>query len=117
MTSQHRKRRGAKTQVLVAAEWREDGWPFCEDAGAGRNGTDLLNTPGLAVEVKARREFRPLEWMKQARTSPGLPIVVMRPDGAGPASIDDWPTFMRHSDLRRLLRQAGYGDPLDEEVA
>lgn len=51
MTSPHRKRRGAETQRLVAAAWRADGWPFCEDAGAGRNGADLLNTPGLSVRI------------------------------------------------------------------
>lgn len=117
MTSQHRKRRGAETQRLVAAAWREDGWPFCEDAGAGRNGNDLLNTPGLAVEVKARRDYNPLAWMKQAAKSKGLPIVVTRPDGAGETTVDDWPVILRHADLRRLLRLAGYGDPLDEEVA
>jgi hypothetical protein len=117
MTSQHRKRRGAKTQSLVAAAWREDGWPFCEDTGAGRNGRDLLGTPGLSVEVKARRDFGPLAWMRQAAKHDGLPVVVMRPDGAGPATIDDWPAFVRHADLRRLLRLAGYGDPLSEEAS
>lgn len=116
-TSTYRRRRGAATQRLVAAAWRGDGWPYAEDAGAGRNGKDLLGTPGLAVEIKGRRDFSPLAWMKQAACEDGLPIVVMRPDGAGPATVDDWPTFLRHADLRRLLRQAGYGNPLDEQAA
>jgi hypothetical protein len=114
MTSPHRKRRGAETQRFVAAAWRGDGWPYCEDAGAGRNGADLLNTPGLAVEIKARRDFSPLAWMRQASGENGLPLVVMRPDNAGPTSVDQWPVILRHADLRRLLRQAGYGDPLNE---
>ncbi|MGH3381343.1 MAG: hypothetical protein ACRDP6_42090 [Actinoallomurus sp.] len=117
MTSQYRKRRGAETQRLTAAAWRGDGWPFCEDAGAGRNGKDLLGTPGLSVEIKARRDFSPLAWMKQAAGEDGIPIVVMRPDGAGPASVDNWPAFIRHADLRRLLRLAGYGNPLEEPEA
>lgn len=107
------RRRGAETQRLVAAAWRGDGWPHVEDAGAGRNGADLLGTPGLTVEIKGRRDFSPLAWMKQASKENGLPVVVMRPDGAGPASVDDWPAFVRHADLRRLLRIAGFGDPLD----
>jgi hypothetical protein len=116
VTSTHRRRRGAETQRLIAAAWRLDGWPYCEDAGAGRNGCDLLGTPGLAVEIKARRDFDPLAWMRQAAKEQGLPLVIMRPDGAGPATVDDWPAFLRHADLRRLLRAAGYGNPLRTQL-
>lgn len=52
-----------------------------------------------------------------AKDDKGLPIVVTRPDGAGPATVDDWPVILRHADLRQLLRQAGYGDPIDEAVS
>jgi hypothetical protein len=104
-----RKKRGAETERAVAEAWRGDGWPHAEVVRG--QGADLTGTPGLAVEVKARREFRPLEWMRQAAADGrgGLPIVVVRPDGAGPATVDDWPAIVPHHVLRQLLRLAGYG--------
>jgi len=38
--------------------------------------------------------------------------VVMRPVGGGPSNIDEWPAFLPFGQLRSLLRQAGYGEPL-----
>jgi hypothetical protein len=110
MTGEHRRRRGAETQNLVAAYFKAAGFPYAESAGAGRNGRDVLGTPGLACEVKARRDFSPIAWTRQAAaTADGdLPLVVMRPDGLGPAHIDEWPAILRFSDLLGLLRAAGY---------
>jgi hypothetical protein len=114
MTANSRQRRGADTQNLVAQTLKAAGFPYAESAGAGRNGRDVLGTPGIAVEVKARRDFSPIAWTRQAAATAGgdLPLVVMRPDGLGPAHIDEWPAILRFSDLLRLLREAGY---IDEE--
>lgn len=109
-TNASRKRRGADTQNVVATWFRGRGWPHAESAGAGRPGVDVLGLPGLSVEVKARRDFSPLAWIRQARLQPGVPIVVHRPDGMGPATVEDWPVTMRLADLTELLRAAGYGD-------
>ena len=116
MPSSHRKQRGAETQRLVADYMREHGWPWATDVGAGRTGSDILNVPGLKVEVKARRDFSVTSWLRQASAGeiPGLPCVVQRPDGYGPAKIEDWPMIFRLGDGIILLRQAGYGDPLPE---
>jgi hypothetical protein len=110
-TTATRKRRGAETQNLVAAVFRTL-FPYAESAGAGRNGRDVLSTPGVAVEVKARRDWSPIAWLRQvAGFGEGdLPMVVVRPDGLGPAHIDEWPCVMRLGDAMRLLREAGYGD-------
>lgn len=115
MTSPHRKRRGAESQSTVAAYFRDHGWPHCTDAGAGRQGSDLLGVLGLAVEIKARRSFSPLAWIRQASKEHGLPLVVHRPDGMGPASIADWPVTLRLEDMVAVLRAAGYGDPVEGE--
>jgi len=119
MTSPHRKRRGAETQATVANYLARNGWPFATDAGAGRTGRDVLNTIGLAIEVKARRDYNPLAWLRQARANAGddLPLVVHRPDGAGPASVADWPVTFRLEDAVNLLHAAGYGDPNLEKTA
>jgi hypothetical protein len=115
MTSPHRKRRGSETQATVARYFAANGWPYCTDAGAGRTGSDLLGVPGLAVEIKARRSYSPLAWIRQAaKGAAGVPLVVHRPDGMGPASIADWPVTLRLEDAVRLLRAAGYGDELTE---
>lgn len=110
-TVANRKRRGAETQRTVAAYLAVNGWPHATDVGAGRTGSDILGVPGLAVEVKARREYSPLAWLRQAATGLGLPLCVHRPDGMGPATVADWPVTLRLSDAVSLLRAAGYGDP------
>lgn len=97
---------------MVAAYLRTRGWAYATDAGAGRSGRDILNVLGLAIEVKARRDYSPLAWLRQATsTADGdLPLVVHRPDGMGPASIADWPVTFRLEDAVKLLHSAGYGD-------
>lgn len=113
MTSAHRRQRAWETQRAVAAYFAANGWPFATDAGAGRPGNDILGVPGLGIEVKARRDFSPLAWVKQAgKDGAGLPMCVHRPDGMGPATVAAWPVTMRLEDLVSLLRQAGYGGPV-----
>lgn len=98
------------TQALAATWFREHGFPFCTDAGAGRPGRDLL---GLAAEVKARAGLNPLAWIKQAIAAAegDLPFVLFRCNGQGPKSIGDWPVLLRLEDFTALVRAAGYGDP------
>ena len=109
--SQHRKARGMRTQLLVADYMKAHGWPFAESTGASRQGSDVTGVPGLAVEVKARRDLAPKAWLKQAAANPGLPFVVFRPDGVGETTVPTWPCLIRFSDLIDLLHQAGYGTP------
>ncbi len=113
--SRHRKVRGAETQRVVARYFAEHGWPYATDAGAGRPGRDVLGMPGLAVEVKARRSYDPLAWLRQAAATANgdLPLVVHRPDGMGPASVAEWPVTMRLADVVALLREVGYGGDKD----
>lgn len=108
--TQSRKRRGAATQTTAARWFTEHGWPYAESAGAGRPGSDITGLPGLACEVKARRGFSPLAWIRQAQTSNGLPFVIHRPDGMGPGTIANWPVTLRLADFTGLLQAAGYGD-------
>lgn len=89
--------RGRESEQAVADFLRR----YPRFANARRNpaslsGKDILDVPGIAIEVKARRAFNPKEWAKQAhKNSNGeMPVVVMRPDGMGPATVNEWPTFM-----------------------
>lgn len=110
MTDASRKRRGSETQTAAARWFQANGWPYAESAGAGRTGSDITGLPGLACEVKARRSYSPLSWLRQASAGSGLPFVIHRPDGLGPASVDNWPVTIRLSHFTQLLHDAGYGD-------
>jgi hypothetical protein len=110
VTAASRKQRGSATQTAVAQWFAQHGWPYAESTGAGRQGSDITGIPGLACEVKARREFTPLAWIRQAAAGKGLPFVVHRPDGMGPASIAEWPVTLRLADFTNLLQIAGFGD-------
>lgn len=114
-----RKQRAHDTETVAARWFAGNGWPHAEPVGAGRAGTDVTGMPGLLVEVKARRSFRPVEWLKQhakpaivggAFHPPLVPFVIWRPDGMGPAAIGSWGVMMRLDDFTALLREAGYGD-------
>lgn len=118
-----RKQRAHDTETAVARWFGGNGWPHAEPVGAGRSGSDVTGMPGLMVEVKARRDFRPVEWLKQHAhkepahaavgtfhdSPPKVPFVVWRPDGMGPTSIGSWGVMMRLDDFTALLREAGYG--------
>jgi hypothetical protein len=109
-----RRDRGSETQALVAALFRETWWPDADTAGAGRPGKDITHAPGLACEVKARRDFAPGAWLRQASDRDGLPFVIWRPDGSGPATVRAWPAMLRTIDLLTILHLAGYGTPEDQ---
>jgi hypothetical protein len=112
MANQSRKVRGRSTEKILAEYYQSRGWPFAERTGAGRAGVDITGMPGLAPEVKARRGFEPVAWLKQAETRPGVPFVVFRPNGFGEASVSRWGVLMTVEEHTKLLRDAGYGDPL-----
>jgi hypothetical protein len=113
VTTTHRRRRGAETQSLIAAFLRANGFDHACDAGAGRTGTDILNTPGVTWEAKSRRDFSPTLGRKQADAHGGEQSpVVIRPDGYGPASVDRWPVCVPLGQYVALLRMAGYGTEL-----
>jgi len=108
----HRKHRGYTSQRIVADFLRVNGWPYAEPVGAGRDGSDITGLLDIDVEVKARRGFDPLAAMRQQaeRTTDGvLSFAVLRMDGQGEKSIEDWPTVIAFGTFVQLLRAAGYG--------
>ena len=108
--SASRKYRGYKTQDLVAQYFKSRGWPFATSAGAGRSGTDVLGVPGIGIEVKARSGFDPKAWIRQARGHGyDVSLVTFRPNGMGPATIEEWPVLLTLGELVTILRAAGYG--------
>lgn len=98
-------------------------FPHAESAGAGRQGSDILGTPGIVWECKTAREFRPLEWCRQAKRHPVtevpgwgmvVPVTVYWPDGLGEQSAGAAIAMMPLADMVALLTEAGYGKGLDQ---
>jgi hypothetical protein len=112
-TSRARVQRAHETETAVARYLAAHGWPYAEPVGAFRNGADVTGTPGLSVEVKARRNLDLPGWLRQATVGRqdgfDVPMLVHRPDGYGPERIEQWPVTFRLADAVRLLRAAGYG--------
>ncbi len=106
-----RVRRGRRTEHVLAGYLREHGFPYAEAAPAFAPGRDLRGIVGWSIECKARGEFRPTTWVKEAASRPGLPVAVLRPNGTG----EDAARFLAVLPvgvLVDLMRQAGYGEPL-----
>lgn len=75
-----------KRAARWVAEWLAPWWPSAEATPGGRNGADLLGTPGVAWEVKTEADWRPAGALAQAARNarPGqLPIVIYLPPGVG----------------------------------
>lgn len=103
-------KRWSETQHLAADWFRRHGWAHAEAVGNGRPGADITGMPGVAVEVKATAGLKPGA-LKQAAGRRGVPLVIYRPPGSGPANVADWPVVLRLADVTELLRGAGFGDP------
>lgn len=118
--TQARKHRGYRTQK-VFADYIRPTFPYAEPTGAGRQGRDILSTPGVWFELKARAGFDPKTALKQAHSESDkefreypvrlrpIPVGVLRLNGQGEANIGEWVAVMRVDSLMRLLNEAGYG--------
>jgi hypothetical protein len=104
--------RGLRLQNALAAYLRQ-WWPRAESAGSGRNGSDVLNTPGIVWECKTAREFSPLAFVRQAWTFSSelgmLPVVVYWPVGVGEKSANATLAIVPLGAMVELLGKAGYG--------
>ena len=100
-----RKARGSATERIVSERLKVL-WPF-NNVVRGP-GPDLVETPGFAVEIKARTRLDLPEWMRQAKRHSakhgGIPLLIIRLNGQGPASVDDFPVVMRLGDFIELVR-------------
>ena len=99
----HRKTRGYRTQKVIA-DYLKQWWEYADTAGAGRQGEDILNIPTLSIEVKARADFQPLAWIKQAESNAAgkLPMVIMRCNGQG-EDAGEYLAFVKVKDIMPIL--------------
>lgn len=105
-----RKHRGYRSQKVFAdyIKWL---FPFAEPTGAGRQGKDILSTPGVHFELKARTGFNPkaaLDQIEKESDGSEHGIAVLRLNGQGEKTIGEWVACMRVDTMLRLLKEAGY---------
>ena len=87
-------------------------WVNAEATGSGRQGRDILGTPGVAFEVKTGGEekFSPPAAVRQAVKNAGgdLPVVVWFPPGVAEGSPDKVIAMLPLSWLMKVLTEARY---------
>lgn len=100
----HRVSRGRKSQQ-IAAEYLQDIFPNAEGIAASLSGRDILNTEDWAFEMKATKDFKPTEFLRQAEKNgeSGWPIAIYRPRGYGPEKAGLWVSMMSFDTLKRLI--------------
>lgn len=104
MASQHRKHRGYRTQRVIA-QWLQQWYPYALPVGSGTQGEDITGVP-WSIEVKARSDWNPLAWLKQAESNAKgkLPFVIQRCNGQG-EDVGSYLAIIRLDKLIDLLNQ------------
>ena len=109
--SQSRKHRGYATQRIVAEYLQAQGWEHALPVGAGRDGSDITGIKGLDIEIKARTNLDLPALMRQLserKQSTGMGVGVLRLNGQGEKSVEQFVAVLTLADLVYLLKGAGY---------
>jgi hypothetical protein len=109
--SQSRKHRGYATQRIVAEYLQEQGWQHALPVGAGRDGSDVTGIPNLDIEIKARTKLDLAGLMRQLcerKKDTGLGVGVLRLNGQGEKSVEQFVAVLTLADLVHLLKASGY---------
>jgi hypothetical protein len=105
------RQKGARTQALVA-EWYQRLWPTANSQGGGAAGRDVRGVP-LDIEVKGRKDFEPMAWIRQGRkrirpaTDILPPHVVLRPivPGGPGENVAEYLVIRRMDDDTAILAE------------
>lgn len=78
---------------------------------------DITGTPALCWEIKSGSKLLLPEWLRETETervnaNADYGILAIKPKGIGVKRVDGWWGVVRVEPLVRLVRQAGYGEPL-----
>jgi hypothetical protein len=109
--SQSRKHRGYKTQRIIAEYLQAQGWKHALPVGAGRDGSDITGIEGLDIEIKARTNLDLPALMRQLserKKDTGMGVGVLRLNGQGEKSVEQFVAVLTLADLTYLLKASGY---------
>lgn len=78
---------------------------------------DVTGTIGLAWEVKNVRKYNIPGWLRETaieteNAKADYGFLIVKPNGIGAKNVDKWWAILTVADLVKLVREAGYGDPL-----
>jgi len=79
---------------------------------------DVAGAPGLVFEIKNHKSYKFPEWLKETEVErinakADYGVLIVKPNGVGLGSVQDWWAVMTVGQMLNLLREAGYGDSLD----
>lgn len=120
------KQKGTSAEsAFVKNERVLESFPFVERrALSGVNDMgDVSGAPGLVFEIKNHKSYKFPEWIKETEVErvnakADYGILVVKPNGVGLNSVDQWWAVMPMSAMLDLLRDAGYGSAkvVDTEI-
>ncbi|MEM7342463.1 MAG: hypothetical protein AAF467_27745 [Actinomycetota bacterium] len=120
MTGRAAQRKGAKAERDVAAYLNQHGFPHARrraNRGQHNDIGDIAELgPGLVIEVKDRVKASPAAWLAQLATemaAAGADQGAVIYKRAGTTNVADWHALLPVGVYVRLLREAGYGDPIE----
>lgn len=107
--SRHRKDRGLRTERVIV-EYLSQWWSgLAVGRGAGK---DIVNFP-MDVEIKARADFSPQEYLRQSKKRGAISgepsFVICRMNGQG-ETPESYLAFTDLQTLVQILLKAGYAD-------
>ena len=116
--SKSKQKGTAAESAFVKAECVTEIFPHVERrtlSGAADQG-DVSGMLGIAVEIKNHASYKFPEWLREtevervnAKADVGL--LVVKPNGIGLGSVDQWWAIMPVGAMMKLLSDAGYGNP------
>ena len=112
------KDKGRRFENSIVTYLTGAGWPYTERrrlAGSADKG-DMSGIPAVMIEAKAHREYKLPAWMREVdvqtqHAKANIGALWMKLNGK--AEAVDGLVVMRPETFVRLLREAGYGPPLD----
>lgn len=102
--------RGRQSEFIVAEDLKRL-WPGAYATNKSAPGVDVAGVDPLELEIKATVRDPLLAALRQAeaRTKGGIPVVVHRPVGYGPARLPEWIVAMSYATFfDRVAKDAGY---------
>ncbi|ADG98798.1 hypothetical protein Srot_2350 [Segniliparus rotundus DSM 44985] len=115
------KAKGDRAERAVKDMAAANGFPWCERLKAGdqRDKGDLSLAPGVIAQVKDRKTLSLRQWLVDteaqrvnARADVGVLVVKLASPGKAPV----WAAVMELPGWLSLARQAGWGEPLEQEA-
>ena len=113
------KQKGTAGESGLVRKLNSDGFPHAERRAltGSLDMGDISGCLGLVWEVKNHKTYHIPAWLKEteietANAKADFGILAIKPNGVGLDNAGKWWAVMTVDDMIRLLRQAGYGDPL-----